>query len=225
MIRMRKGFKRSEVEDLLVKCHRRCCVCHRFCGSKIEIDHIEPWAQSNDNNIENAIPVCFDCHAEIRSYNDQHPRGRKFTARELKGHREQWLDICKTHPELLTLATSSADSGPIQGMLDELEFNLTIGKRLDAGSFGVQFRDEQLKRALREGTMAMLPEDLKETVSMAYAVISRTNQKAARLANIQGFAVYDEQRSGYQEFQALLPMVEKAVMGLKELLRPTGNND
>jgi hypothetical protein len=30
------GFKPSEVDRLLVACHRRCYVCHRFCGVKIE---------------------------------------------------------------------------------------------------------------------------------------------------------------------------------------------
>ena len=33
-------FKPEDVEKLLVACHRCCCVCHRFCGVKIELDHI-----------------------------------------------------------------------------------------------------------------------------------------------------------------------------------------
>ena len=71
---------------------------HRFCGVKIETDHIRPAADGGDDSIANAIPVCFDCHAEIHSYNEKHPRGRKFTAEELARHKAQWLDICVKPP-------------------------------------------------------------------------------------------------------------------------------
>lgn len=75
---IKMAFERDEVSDLLARCHRRCCVCHRFCGVKMETDHIIPTEDGGDDSIENAIPVCFECHAEIHSYNDSHPRGRKF---------------------------------------------------------------------------------------------------------------------------------------------------
>jgi hypothetical protein len=81
-------FPCKDVEILLAACHRRCCICHRFCGVKIETDHIEQAAEGDSDKIENAIPVCFECHAEIHSYNDKHPRGRKFTPDELRHHKE-----------------------------------------------------------------------------------------------------------------------------------------
>ena len=76
-------FPRDQVSELLARRHRRCCVCHRFCGVKIETDHIKPKEQGGGDSIENAIPVCFECHAEIHSYNDKHPRGRKFLPEDL----------------------------------------------------------------------------------------------------------------------------------------------
>ena len=76
------AFNREEVSQLLVDVHRRCSICHRFCGVKIETDHIIPAADGGTDEIGNAIPVCFECHAEIHSYNDQHPRGRKFLEKE-----------------------------------------------------------------------------------------------------------------------------------------------
>jgi hypothetical protein len=36
------GFKPTDADELLVACHRRCCICHRYCGIKIELHHIEP---------------------------------------------------------------------------------------------------------------------------------------------------------------------------------------
>src|SRR5215467_5857650 len=94
-------FPPSDVAELLAKCHRRCCICHRFCGTKIETDHINPHAQSKDDSIENAIPVCFECHAEIHSYNDAHPRGRKYRPDELRMHKVQWLRLCETSAQFL----------------------------------------------------------------------------------------------------------------------------
>jgi len=92
------SFDRKEVSALLVQCHRRCCICHRFCGVKIETDHIVPAADGGGNDIENAIPVCLECHAEIHCYNGKHPRGRKFTPDELQAHKKQWLTICENVP-------------------------------------------------------------------------------------------------------------------------------
>jgi hypothetical protein len=73
VLERRLGFKAIEVSSLLAKCHRQCCVCHRFCGVKIELDHIDPQADGGSDDIDNAIPVCFDRHAEIHSYNEKHP--------------------------------------------------------------------------------------------------------------------------------------------------------
>lgn len=67
-------FSNTVVERLLVACHRRCCICHKFCGNKIEIHHIIPQAQDGPDTRENGIPLCFDCHAEVEAYNIQHPR-------------------------------------------------------------------------------------------------------------------------------------------------------
>src|SRR5579863_7120763 len=104
-------FPQKDVDELLTACHRRCCICHRFCGVKIETDHIVPSEDGGGDEIGNAIPVCFECHAEIHSYNDKHPRGRKFHPDELHAHKEQWLAICRERPEMLVSAIRNADVG------------------------------------------------------------------------------------------------------------------
>ena len=133
------SFDRDEVADLLVRCHRRCCICHRFCGVKMETDHIEPRADDGPDLIDNAIPVCFECHAEIHSYNDQHPRGRKFTPTELRAHKEQWLNICKDRPEVLLASTHDGDVGPLQALIDELCFNELVAKDQRRQKYRLQF--------------------------------------------------------------------------------------
>jgi 5-methylcytosine-specific restriction endonuclease McrA len=105
------GFQREEVSKLLAACHRRCCVCHRYCGVKMETDHIVPAGEGGPDTMDNAIPVCFECHAEIHSYNDKHPRGRKFLADELRAHKEQWLKICETRPDVFVNAAPPRPRG------------------------------------------------------------------------------------------------------------------
>ena len=83
-------FSQKDVETALVLCGRNCCLCHRFCGTNIELHHIVPEGKGGLDVLDNAIPLCFDCHAEVEHYNPQHPRGRKFTESELKAHRDAW---------------------------------------------------------------------------------------------------------------------------------------
>jgi len=170
-------FPRKDVEDLLVACHRRCCICYRFCGVKLETDHIVPPAEGGTDTVDNAIPVCFECHAEIHSYNDKHPRGRKFTPDELRGHKEQWLELCKNKPEMFLQATRETDVGPIQALIDELEFNLRVGQYTEPDNLGCLFLDEQFRRAICEGAIAALKDELKPAILEAYAAVGRANQQ------------------------------------------------
>jgi len=170
------GFDRKEVADLLARCHRRCCICHSFCGVKIEADHIKPHDDGGDDGIENAIPVCFDCHAEIHSYNDRHPRGRKFTERELRKHKEQWLDFCDRHPAALSDARAvETGVGPLQALVDEIEFNLAVAKAGRVSGLGCPLRDEQFSRVLRTGSIALLLPDLKAAIIDAYVAVGHAS--------------------------------------------------
>lgn len=75
-------------QRMFLQCHRHCCLCLRQCGTKIEAAHITDEANGGDNTEENGIPLCFDCHQEIGSYNDKHPRGNKFRPDELRSRRD-----------------------------------------------------------------------------------------------------------------------------------------
>lgn len=169
-------FDRNEVDTLLTACHRRCCICHRFCGVKIETDHIRPKAKGGDDSIANAIPVCFECHAEIHSYNDDHPRGRKFRPDELHQHRDQWLKICAEKPEVMLSAAWDGDVGPLQALMDELQFNMMVARHSPDAKRGAMFQSAQFLRAIQEGMVAILDQDLKESILAAYVAISRANQ-------------------------------------------------
>lgn len=85
-------FSPEVAQDVLVRCGRCCCLCHKFCGHKIELHHIVAEADGGPSDFENCIALCFDCHAEVRAYDPKHPKGRQFTPSELKRHRDEWFN-------------------------------------------------------------------------------------------------------------------------------------
>lgn len=77
---------------MLTKTGRHCALCRRFKGTKIELHHIEPEAKGGESTEANCIPLCFDCHADVGNYNSAHPKGTKLSKRELKLHRDKWIE-------------------------------------------------------------------------------------------------------------------------------------
>jgi hypothetical protein len=56
----------------------------------MEVHHIKAHADGGQDVFENAIPLCFDCHAIVRQYDPKHPKGIRFTENELIQHRDNW---------------------------------------------------------------------------------------------------------------------------------------
>jgi HNH endonuclease len=82
---------------VLLWCDRHCCLCKKPCGINIEVHHVEPEAAGGLDHIDNAIPLCFDCHGAVQHYNDEHPRGTKYKADELKARRDQVYEEFTRH--------------------------------------------------------------------------------------------------------------------------------
>lgn len=169
------GFKSDEVSKLLVECHRRCCICHRFCGVKIEIDHIDQRADSKDDSIENAIPVCFECHAEIHLYNPHHPKGRKFQPEEIRAHKKQWMEVCKKMPAIFVQPLQRSDIGPLHALIDELKFNKGIKENNNVNENGCRFETKQFDRVLAEGYLSILHDDLVTCLIETYRKMKAAN--------------------------------------------------
>jgi len=84
------AFNKETKIKALVASARHCCVCHRFKGLNIEVHHIVPVAKKGLDDDENAIALCFDCHANAGHYNAKHPKGTKLSVEELKLARRKW---------------------------------------------------------------------------------------------------------------------------------------
>jgi hypothetical protein len=141
----------------------------------MELDHIEPRSESNDDTIENAIPVCFECHAEIHLYNPDHPLGRRFTPAELRLHREQWLRICETFPGSIVGARTVSEAGTMERLFHEIEFNLEVAAHSQDNEVGCPFEVAQFDRALADGTYALFDDELRMKVRRAYILAKRAN--------------------------------------------------
>jgi len=77
-------------KEALILSARHCCVCHRYKGVKVEVHHIVPESEGGSNDIDNAIVLCFDCHADAGHYNSNHPRGTKISPEELREAKNVW---------------------------------------------------------------------------------------------------------------------------------------
>ena len=75
---------------LLLWCARHCCFCGKSCTTNMELHHID--ANHSNNDLDNLIPVCFDCHGELSRYNPKHPKGIKYRYLEIKKRRDQVYD-------------------------------------------------------------------------------------------------------------------------------------
>lgn len=92
------GFSQEIKEQVMIATARHCCVCHSYKGINLEVHHLIQEANGGPNTFENAIPLCFDCHANAGHYNNKHPKGTKFSISELTKARENWYDFVKKNP-------------------------------------------------------------------------------------------------------------------------------
>lgn len=82
------GLQKNK-EIVLLKSKRHCALCEKNAFSAIEVHHIIPKSEGGSDDIENLIPLCFDCHQRVGSYNPKHPKGTKYSEHELKARRDK----------------------------------------------------------------------------------------------------------------------------------------
>src|SRR3989344_1525412 len=91
-------FKSDVKIKCLLWCDRHCCLCRKNCGPDIELAHINrKLTDQTLNEIDNAIPLCYECHAKVGHYNIEEPKGNKYTASELRSRREQVYEEFTRH--------------------------------------------------------------------------------------------------------------------------------
>ncbi|WP_369991345.1 HNH endonuclease [Pseudomonas xanthosomatis] len=99
-------------DQALAGCGRRCCVCQNFCGTNMELHHIQPEADGGASTLENCIPLCLDCHSEVGHYNSRHPKGTKYRSSELRMHRDAWFKAMASAERLKHIPSSQVPALP-----------------------------------------------------------------------------------------------------------------
>lgn len=89
MARRNTDFREEDKIKVLLWSARHCCLCGKGVGMGIEVARLDP----RKTDIDNAIPLCVECHAAVGHQNARHPRGRKFGIQELKARREQVYEL------------------------------------------------------------------------------------------------------------------------------------
>ena len=69
-----------------------------------------------------------------------------------------------------------ADVGPLQALIDELEFNTKVASNNDGRTRGALFSEQQFHRGMAHGAISTLETSLKALILDAYAVMSRANE-------------------------------------------------
>ena len=99
----------------------------------MECHHIRPAADGGDDSIDNCIPLCFDCHAEVRAYNPRHPKGCAYTESELRRHRDNWFSFCAHNP---------LENNDIKANIEtHSEKSMLRGSRLEGRNLFIEFAD------------------------------------------------------------------------------------
>ncbi|MDH5450732.1 MAG: HNH endonuclease [Candidatus Bathyarchaeota archaeon] len=118
----KKDFPESVKTKCLLWSDRHCCLCDKRCGTDIEVHHIE----EGKNDIENAIPLCYSCHAAIHHYNSMEPMGNRFRPKELKSGRDQIYEkyTCHLVPPIDFEVTQNIRDTPIKRKFPDIGFNI-----------------------------------------------------------------------------------------------------
>ena len=125
-------FKEDDRIKCLLWCDRHCCLCGKSCGVDIELAHILAKEEGGTGDIDNAIPLCYDCHAKYGHYNSKHPKGSKYRLEEVKRRREQIYEQYTRHlvPPIDIQITQRSWTGGLY-KLPKVGFNIThIGNSL-----------------------------------------------------------------------------------------------
>ena len=85
------SFPQKVAEEALSRCGRCCCICHKFCGTKMELHHIKQKAYGGEDTLDNCIPLCFDCHSDMGKADPNHSKGKHYSEEELRLHRDSWF--------------------------------------------------------------------------------------------------------------------------------------
>lgn len=85
------AFNQADIDELLAKTGRQCCLCRTL--HRVQVHHIVPRNEGGTDDIENAIPLCPNCHDEVHKGHAPGRVSRIYTASELRMHRARTIEL------------------------------------------------------------------------------------------------------------------------------------
>jgi hypothetical protein len=132
MGKAKKKFPYDVRKKALLWSDRHCCLCGSQCGLDIELHHIEPnLTPPFLNAIDNAIPVCYTCHAKLEFSSLNSPRGNKYSPQEIKDRRNKIYEEKTRHlvPVLLYGPTNKLSFPKVQFFIQNNDGALQVRAR------------------------------------------------------------------------------------------------
>ncbi len=125
------GFDQKEANQLLAETGRHCCICSRL--HSVQLHHIVPIEEGGTDDIENAIPLCPNCHNEVHTSYAPGRATRTYSADELRRHLKGMKDHVRNEH---TWAEGSTSWEEDKNLL------LFYAQCLDRPAFRVRFHEE-----------------------------------------------------------------------------------
>lgn len=128
-------FPRAVRIQALIACQRFCCLCQKRKHTRIACHHIDQNAHGGADTFENCIPLCPDCHAEVKAFDPQHHPGMtSYSKDELLKRRDDWYEVIlrRTKDLECNLTTSRANyprSDSLEGVI-EFDYSNDDGRYL-----------------------------------------------------------------------------------------------
>jgi hypothetical protein len=192
------SFPQDVKTQALFSSGRHCCICHKFCGIKMECHHIIHTSEKGENTLDNCIPLCFDCHADQKSYDSKHPKGTKYSREELKLHRDNWYEKVKNNLGSGDQNHLEQDKSTIASILKILTPNGTI-RTLREANFGYPQEDAEYDELYRiaefyknEPWNEFFDSDLESIRSNLLETVKKFN-------SLRGIKTFTHVRKGYFE--------------------------
>ena len=106
------GFPSTVANKALLACNRHCCICHKFCGPKIELHHIRQKAKGGKDSFDNCIPLCFDCRADMGKVDPMLPKGKtirrkSYANTEINGMHGLQIQILEREKKFIIIIVSN----------------------------------------------------------------------------------------------------------------------
>ena len=128
-------------------------------------------------------------------------------------------------PEIFRVTRREGEVGPLQALIDELEFNSIVASKHDQDDFCCPFATEQFGLAIQNGQIALLKKPLKQAILEAYEVMRRANQliQAASSISWKSSAWYEAAGQAMEAIKAATDRIRDATRELMKFL--TSDND